>query len=155
MGGTHFWKCRGRNRFGEKLKILDFALEGDWPWMALWFLLSFSPTNILLRKKKNVITWAKQKHKSSTQRKNTESNIRISVLSKTVIFLHSLYSLIRDEQAILADQEGVFQRLKEFYSISCTRIDSNHIVVNNNRLYGGRDTTFALKFQVVKIKQQF
>ena len=28
VGGSHFWKCWGRNRFGEELKILDFALGG-------------------------------------------------------------------------------------------------------------------------------
>ena len=35
-GGSHFWKLRGRNRFEEELKILDF-LRGDWPWVTLWF----------------------------------------------------------------------------------------------------------------------
>ena len=36
--GSHFWKCWGRNRFGEELKILDFAWGGNWPWMTLCFL---------------------------------------------------------------------------------------------------------------------
>ena len=51
---------------------------------------------------------------------------------KAIIFLHSLYSLIRDEQAILAGQDGVLQQLKEPSSISCTT--TNFLVDEIQRL---------------------